>query len=63
MLTNLERTIRNGMLEAKEEGELKGKLEGKLEVAKAMFHEGMPLEAVARITGLEKETLHNELLR
>jgi predicted transposase/invertase (TIGR01784 family) len=36
-------------------GKMEGKLEGKLEIAREMLREGLPVERIARITGLTAE--------
>ena len=47
--------IKKGKLEGKREGKREGKLEGKLEAAKNFLAMGLPVDKVAKGTGLSEE--------
>ncbi|MDR2096802.1 MAG: hypothetical protein LBP76_14965, partial [Treponema sp.] len=46
-----------GKLEGKIEGRLEGKIEGKLDAAKKALQEGLPIDLIGRITGLDEQTI------
>jgi predicted transposase/invertase (TIGR01784 family) len=49
-------SFEEGMIEGERKGMIKGKIEGKIEVARNLLKENMPIDIVARLTGLsEKE--------
>jgi predicted transposase/invertase (TIGR01784 family) len=49
-------SFEEGMIEGERKGMIKGKIEGKIEVARNLLKENMPIDIVAKLTGLsEKE--------
>ena len=49
--------LEEGMSKGRAEGEAEGARKAKVETAKAMIAEGIPVEQVLRITGLDRESL------
>jgi predicted transposase/invertase (TIGR01784 family) len=56
-----------GRIEGRTEGQIEGRLEGeqiaKEKVAVQMFKDGLPVETIAKYTGLSIESIQNLLLR
>ena len=57
VITNIERTLDEMKRQALLEGETRGKIEGKIEVARTALKRGFPVDEVAEITGLSRETV------
>ena len=58
-----EEGLAEGLAEGKAEGKIEGKIEGKLEVAKNALTEGLSVETIQTITGLDTDTIKNLLPR
>ncbi|MDP3372590.1 MAG: Rpn family recombination-promoting nuclease/putative transposase [Candidatus Paracaedibacteraceae bacterium] len=61
-LISIEKTIkidaeRKGKAKGLAEGKIEGKIEAKTEVAREMLKEGLPLDLIARLTNLSKDTI------
>ncbi len=57
MVYNFEQAIREGFIKSEEKGMEKGRIEERLEIARTALSEGLSVELVKKITGLEKEKL------